>query len=593
MGFGHKKGADKVLITRSGPHDAASATTLLTVDVERDALDVAAVAEGHDAGGVGDQVFEINLALERDDGRAAFVAKALLEGEQVALDQAVDQAGIGQQRLQVGDTFADGSVFSLDLFALKAGELIEAHLENGVGLQFAEGVAGDQGGAGLIARGRAADQAHNLVEVIERLEESFEDVAAGFGLAQLIFGTAGDDLETVVDVAADHLLEREHLRAVVVDRQHIGAEGGLELRMFVERIEDDLADGAAFELDNDADALAGAFVADIGDAVDLLIIDHTGDIADQVGLVDHVGQLADQNIFAVFLFADLGPPANRHLAAPQLVHRLDLACAADHGTGGEVGSFDVLHQVVDGAVAVIDVVDDAGHHLVEVVGRDIGSHADGDAGRAVEEQVGDLGGEHQRLNQRLVVVGAEIDRLLVEVFQHLLGQTVHADFGITHRRRGVAIDRTEVAVTIDEEVAQREVLRHACDGIVDGLVAMGVIFTDDITDNTGRLLVGARIGVGQILHGVEDAAVNRLEAVAGVGQGATDDDAHRIVNIGGGHLLFNVDALHTGRQGGGAGGNRAFLGGGAGGLIGHTANLSVNCDRTESSVTRDNFCSIA
>jgi hypothetical protein len=32
-----------------------------------------------------------------------------------------------------------------------------------------------------------------------------------------------------------------------------------------------------------------------------------------------------------------------------------------------------------------------------------------------------------------------------------------------------------------------------------------------------------------------------LETVAGIGQRAPDDDAHRVVEIGAAHLLFNID----------------------------------------------------
>jgi len=41
------------------------------------------------------------------------------------------------------------------------------------------------------------------------------------------------------------------------------------------------------------------------------------------------------------------------------------------------------------------------------VRRDVGGHADGDAGAAVDEEVGDAGGEDRGLERGLVVVGAK------------------------------------------------------------------------------------------------------------------------------------------------------------------------------------------
>ena len=295
--------------------------------------------------------------------------------------------------------------------------------------------------------------------------------------------------------------------------------------------------------------------------LELLVVDHRRDVRDEVGLVDHVGERADQDVLAVLLLQNLGAAADRQLAAPQLVHRLDLARAADHRPRREVGPVDEGHEVVDRAVAVVDVVRDAVHEFVEVVRRNVCRHADRDARRAVEQQVGDLGRQHERLGERLVVVGAEIDRLLVEILEHLLGQPVHADFGVAHGGGGVAIDRAEVAVAVDQEIAQREILGHAHDRVVDGLVAMRMVLTNDVAHDARRFLVGPRMEVAQLLHGVQDAAVDRLEPVAGIGERAADDDAHRVVDVGGRHLVLDVDPLHAGRQ---QLGGHDRLGGGSG-----------------------------
>ena len=60
----------------------------------------------------------------------------------------------------------------------------------------------------------------------------------------------------------------------------------------------------------------------------------------------------------------------------------------------------------------------------------------------------------------------------------------------------------------------------------------------------------ARLGSkAHLLHGVENAAMHRLQSVAHVGQRAADDHRHRIVEIRPAHLLFNVDGLHVQRAG--------------------------------------------
>ena len=50
-----------------------------------------------------------------------------------------------------------------------------------------------------------------------------------------------------------------------------------------------------------------------------------------------------------------------------------------------------------------------------------------------------------------------------------------------------------------------------------------------------------------LLHGVENAAMHRLQSVADVGQRAANDHREGIVEIRPLHLLFNVDRLHVER----------------------------------------------
>ena len=147
-------------------------------------------------------------------------------------------------------------------------------------------------------------------------------------------------------------------------------------------------------------------------------------------------------------------------------------------------------------------------------------------------RLGNLAGRTSRLLQRVVVVGDHVDGLLVQVVQQFVGELAQADLGVTHGRRRVAVHRTEVALAVHQQVAQGEVLGHAHDGVVDGRVAVGVVLTDDVTDHTGRLLVGLVVVVAHVVHGVEAAPVHRLEAVAHVRQGAADDDRHGVVHVG-------------------------------------------------------------
>ena len=124
---------------------------------------------------------------------------------------------------------------------------------------------------------------------------------ARLGLAQLELGAPADDLAPELDEVVDQLDERQHLRAAADDRQHDDAEAGLQLRVLVEVVEDDLADLAALQVDDDAHAVAVGFVADVGDALDRLLAHQVGDALDQPRLVDLIRNRVDDDRRAVAL----------------------------------------------------------------------------------------------------------------------------------------------------------------------------------------------------------------------------------------------------------------------------------------------------
>lgn len=76
---------------------------------------------------------------------------------------------------------------------------------------------------------------------------------------------------------------------------------------------------------------------------------------------------------------------------------------------------------------------------------------------------------------------------------------------------------------------------------------MRVILTHHLTDNTRRLAVRAIIGKVHLVHGVENAAMHGLQAVAHIGQRTAHDNAHGVIEIGALHLLDNGNRFDTAR----------------------------------------------
>ena len=70
---------------------------------------------------------------------------------------------------------------------------------------------------------------------------------------------------------------------------------------------------------------------------------------------------------------------------------------------------------------------------------------------------------------------------------------------------------------------------------------MRMVAAHNVADYTGRFPVGFVGSISRLVHRIEDAPVNRLQAVAHVGNGAGDDHAHGVVEIGFTHLRLDSD----------------------------------------------------
>ena len=209
-----------------------------------------------------------------------------------------------------------------------------------------------------------------------------------------------------------------------------------------------------------------------------------------------------------------------------------------------VGKSGPLHQVdqgVDAGVGRLDQVQQRIAQLAGIVRRDRAGHADGDAGGAVGQKVGEAAGQHDRLLGRAVVVGAEVDGVLVDAGQQRLGDLGEPRLGVAHGGGVIAVDVAEVALPFDQRIAGGEILGETHQRVVDRLVAVRVVLADHVADHARALLEGA-VGVEpQLAHGVEQPAMHRLQAVAHVGQRARHDGAQRIGEVA---LAQRISELH-------------------------------------------------
>ena len=580
VGIGDQHPGDEVFALDGGRRLAHAAAALGAVVRDRLRLGIAEMGDGDHAIFGRDQVFHGQIELAADDFRAARVAVVLANlFEFFAYD--FEQAFGSVEDFDVFRDLAEQFlVVPHQLLVFETGEPVQAQVENCLGLfrreavnrvvcSLLQSVHGIEtvGAAGVGVGADAAEHFHDLggypglreqfflrlgrrrrsldefddrVDVAERHGQAFQQMAAFPRLAQQMDGAAGDDLAPVAQESLKRAFQVEQLGLAVDKGDHVDAESRLQLGLGVQIVQHDFAHFVLAQFDDDAQAVLVGLVPQFGNAFEFLFLDEFGDAFDQPCLVDLVGDFGDDNGFlaAVIVPQYFGAGAHVDNAAAGAIGLHDSGPAVDDARGGKIRPADVFHQTVDVEFRVFQQRDSAIDDFFQVVRRNIGRHAHGDAGRAIDQQIGNARRQNVGDLFGIVVVGREVDGFLVEIGEQFLGDARHADLGVAHGRGQITVDRTEIALAVDQRITQGKILGHTDHGVINRAVPVGVVLADHVADDAGGLLVGFIVVVGQYAHGEQDAAMHGFQAVAHVGQRPAHDHAHGISEIGLPHFGF-------------------------------------------------------
>ena len=113
--------------------------------------------------------------------------------------------------------------------------------------------------------------------------------------------------------------------------------------------------------------------------------------------------------------------------------------------------------------------------------------------------------------------------VLVDLGQHLHGRVGQAALGVAGSGRGI-VEGSEVAMGVDQGDGPGELLGQPHEGVVDGGIAVGVVLAHGVAHHPGALAMRPVGADSHVEHGVEDAALHRFQAVAGIGDGPGGDD---------------------------------------------------------------------
>ena len=344
------------------------------------------------------------------------------------------------------------------------------------------------------------------------------------------------------NVEVDGILHGEHLRAALVNGQHVHGEGSLHAGELVQLVDDHLRAGIALQLDFDVVRQ----VAHTGDIRDNLITHQLSNTLLQHSAVHTVGHIGDVDELAAILIGHhLHLTAHAHAAAAGAEIAVDTLVTQHITTRGEVRALDVGTQSFAGDEGIVDVGADAVHHFAQVVRGHVGGHTHGNTRAAVHQQVRESGGEHHRFREAVVVVRLEIHRILVQVVHEGHTQVAQLGFGVSHGGGRVTFRRTEVTLPLHQHIAHVPGLSHGHQRAVGGLVTVRVVVTDGVTHDFTTLDCALAGHQSELVHGIQHAALGRLETVAGVRQGAGDNHRHGVIQEAAGYLLSHVDGTNS------------------------------------------------
>ena len=235
-------------------------------------------------------------------------------------------------------------------------------------------------------------------------------------------------------------------------------------------------------------------------------------------------------------------PARPHLerAASGAVGGGNLGAAGDDLAAARVvGAGNQGIQLFFRQLRIFDQGDAGIGHLAQVVAGDFSRQPDGNAAGAVEQGERQTCRQLARLLGRAVVVRDEIDRAFVDLVHQQRGDARQPGFGVAHGSGTVAVSRAKIALAVDQRVALREVLRHAHQRVIRGLVAVRVKAAQHVAHHAGAFdrpgaggAVRAAKGQAHARHAVENAPLDRLLAITHIGQRPALDDAQRIFKVG-------------------------------------------------------------
>ena len=409
MGAGDKQTGNKILVLGHHAGFALAAALLRLVGIERHPLDVTGIGYGYHHFLTLDQRFNVLIIFNVFNFGTARGGVFVFDFDQLVTHDAVKFFTAAQNRQTFFDLVAQAHQFLMNLIAFKTGQSLQFQIQNSLGLRFGKMVKtvfhltvwlvnqnnqrfnvagrpsfGQQGVFGVLRARRAADQLNHRIEVFDRNCQTDQRMGTVTGLVQLKNGTTADDVFAELDKGGNDFFQIHHHRAAGIDGQHIHAEAGLQRRIFVQLVQNNIGLKIAFDFDYHTHALTVGLVADVGNTLYPFFFDQFGNFLHQSGLVDLIGNFVHNDRFLVFFdLLNRAFGAHHHRTAAGKIGRAGAAVTQNQTAGRKIRPRHIVDQFFNGNIRVVDIGTAGRNDFPEVVRRNVGRHTDGNAVGAV------------------------------------------------------------------------------------------------------------------------------------------------------------------------------------------------------------------
>ena len=324
-----------------------------------------------------------------------------------------------------------------------------------------------------------------------------------------------NDLSLKLDVMSDNFDKSHEFGLAVRYRDHIHAVSTLEIGEFEKRSE------SFFGICIAAQSYDGSHAVSVRLVVYLLyksesvffLFSQFVYLGQKQRFVDLIRELRDNYEISVAVLFDKRVGTHGYLAFARRVSLSYTLVVYDYAARREIGRGYVFHHLVESYAAVVYVCYYAVDDFTKVVRRYVGGKTYRYTRSAVDEKIGESARQYVRLLKTVVKVERERNRFFVEIAQHFHCYRGKPCLRITHCRRSVAVHTAEVAVSVYEHHTRIERLRKPYHRVVYAAVAVRMVFTEALANDSRRLLVRFVGSGAQLVHRIKYTSLNGFESV--------------------------------------------------------------------------------